>query len=110
MKTTNSDIKDINTKMETTNKQLTEQELQDLQRYAEQLERIEKEVANNFSRYKRKNNTFRVSIEEDGKVNKIAKLKDYLNLNTIDYNLAICFAGGSYWKDYTTILAIEIID
>ena len=93
--------------MKTTNKQ-NELELSD--KLCNALNKIEKEVANNFSRYKRNNNSFRVSIEEDGKVNKIAKLKDYLNLNTIDYNLAICFGGGSYWQDYTTILSIEVVE
>lgn len=75
-----------------------------------QLSEIEKQITNIFSRYKRQENKFRIAIEEDGKVNKIAQLKDYLNINTIDYDLAVKFAGGKFWQEYTTILSIEIIE
>ena len=76
----------------------------------EQLNEIEQQINNIFSRYKRKDNKFRVSIEEDNRVNKIAKIKDYLNVNCIDYDLAVKFAGGRYWQEYTTILSIDIIE
>jgi len=89
--------------METTNKQLNEQ-------LNEQLNKVEKLIYNTFSRYKRKDNKFRVAIEEDGKVNKIAKIKDYLNTNCIDYDLSIKFSGGSFWQEYTTILSIEVVE
>ena len=77
---------------------------------SEQLNKIEKQIHNTFSRYKRNGNNFRIAIEEEGKVNKIAQVKDYLNTTTIDYDLAVKFAGGSYWGEYTTILSIDVIE
>jgi|TARA_R110000824_G_scaffold65732_5_gene171050 hypothetical protein len=75
-----------------------------------QLTEIEQQIANIFSRYKRQDNRFRIAIEEDGKVNKIAQIKDYLNTNCIDYDLAVKFAGGKFWQEYTTILSIEVVE
>ena len=76
----------------------------------EQLNRTEEQIKNNFQRYKRKDNRFRVAIEEANKVQKIEALKDYLNTNFKDYTLAISFVGGSFWKEYSTILAIEVLE
>ncbi len=72
------------------------------------LDKVEKEIANNFNLYKRKDNIFKVDIEIENKVNKIEKLKDYLNTNFVNYTISICFAGGSYWNRYTTILLLTI--
>lgn len=74
------------------------------------LDKVEKQIANNFKLYKRKDNKFRVSIEVDSKVNKIEALKDYLNTNFEDYNINISFAGGQFWGGYTTIINLEIVE
>jgi hypothetical protein len=92
--------------MKTTNKE--NQELSD--RLCNTLNKVEKQIYNNFKLYKRKNNKFRVCIEVDSKVNKIEALKDYLNTNFVDYNINISFAGGSFWGGYTTILSLEIVE
>ena len=97
--------------MKTNNKQQTIENKLDLSdRLCNTLNKIEKEVENNFSRYKRKDNSFRIDIEQEGKVRKIEQLKDYLNTILIDYDMSITFAGGSYWNGYTTILKLTIIE
>jgi hypothetical protein len=74
------------------------------------LNKVEKQIANNFKLYKRNENKFRLSIEVENKVNKIEALKDYLNINFIDYNINISFAGGEFWGGYTTILSLEVVE
>lgn len=102
--------------MKTTNNKQTTEELQEFapalirQRLEAQLEAIEVRIANTFSRYKRNGSTFRIAIEEEGKVNKIEGLKDYLNNTVKDYQLAVKFSGGSDWLNYTTILSVDIIE
>ena len=74
------------------------------------LDKVEKQIFNNFKLYKRNGNKFKVCIEVDSKVNKIEALKDYLNTNFEDYNINISFAGGSFWGGYTTILTLEVVE
>ena len=71
---------------------------------------IENKVKELFILYKVNGSTFRIDIEEEGKVRKIEQLKDYLNTMLTDYDISINFAGGSYWKRYTTILRLTIIE
>jgi len=75
-----------------------------------QLNKVENKVKELFKLYKLNGSTFRIDIEEEGKVRKIEQLKDYLNNILIDYDVSINFAGGSYWNRYTTILRLTIIE
>ena len=69
----------------------------------ETIDKIEKQIFNDFKLYKRNGNKFRICIDVDSKVNKIERLKDYLNTNIEDFSITIGFGGGLYWQKYTTI-------
>ena len=76
----------------------------------ETIDKIEKQIFNDFKLYKRNGNKFRICIDVDSKVNKIERLKDYLNTNIEDFSITIGFGGGLYWQKYTTILNLTIIE
>ena len=76
----------------------------------ETIDKIEKQIFNDFNLYKRNGNKFRICIDVDSKVNKIERLKDYLNTNIEDFSITIGFGGGLYWQKYTTILNLTIIE
>ena len=71
---------------------------------------VQNKVKELFTLYKVNGLTFRIDIEQEGKVRKIEQLKDYLNTILIDYDMSINFAGGKYWNRYTTILKLTIIE
>ena len=50
-----------------------------------------------------------IAIEEENKVQKIEKLKDFLNNNCKFYLLSIQFRGGASFDNYETVAKVEIV-
>lgn len=50
-----------------------------------------------------------IAIEEDNKVQKIERLKDYLNNSCKFYLLSIQFRGGNNFENYETVARVEIV-